>query len=433
MSDANFVIAKIIEIGPVIIIPSILFLAGFITTRNPLKNFLNSLYILIGIIGLSISLTLFINFFTPLIETIVSSSKKEFLVADIGWSATKQVIFNSPITLYVLIAVAFLNLVMLLFRLTRTINIDLWNWTIFLLAGSIVFTVTDIKWLGVLVAVVISAVTLVITDIYSPYLENFYGLKSISNPQTQLVVWTPIVHFVNMVLNKIPLIKKVHIFYAEVKYRLGIVSEPMIMGFILGFIAGIVTKYKNLTIYPWQSILFALSMALQLAVIMIIMPRFMTLLYRGLSSAVNDISSFIRSKITKRDLYIGLDAIYFAGHPEVIGLSVIIIPLTVYIATILPGNIILPAADLILIPFLLIWVLAPSRGDIIRSFISSIIIVPLTLWISSDMGNLFTIFFQKYGIEINNNLEKISSYGTSSNWLFWILLQIIKPVLNLFN
>jgi galactitol PTS system EIIC component len=433
MSTANQVIGKIIEIGPVVIIPAILFIIGFITTRNPLKNFLNSLYIFTGIIGISISLALFINFFKPLIETIVSASGKEFIVSDIGWEASKHVVFNSPVTLYIIIAVAALNLVMLFLRLTRTINFDLWNWIIFLFAGSIVFTVTEIMWLSVLVAAVISAITLVITDIYAPYLQTFYGLKAVSNPQTQLIIWTPIVQVVNIILNKIPFIRRAHIFYAEIKYRLGMFSEPMVLGFILGFAAGLVTRYRTLITAPKQDILFSLGMGLQLAVIMIIMPRFMTLLYRGLVPAINDISSFINRKITKRELHIGLDAVYFAGHPEVIGLSVIMIPLTVYIATVLPGNNILPSADLILIPFLLVWVIAPSGGDIFRSFISAAIIIPLTLWISSDMGNLFTSFFQKYGIEISGGAQAVSSYGTGSNWLFWILLQIIKPILNLFS
>lgn len=433
MSTTNLVISKIIEIGPVIIIPSILFLVGFITTRHPLKNFLNSLYVFLGLAGFSITLTLFINFFTPLIDTIIASSEKQLVVADIGWVVSSNIILNSPITLNIIIAVAALNVILLLLRVTRIVNIDLWNWWIFLVAGSMIFAITEIRWLGILVAIIIAAITLVISDIYSPYMENYYGLRGVTNPQAQLVTWAPLTQLLNLILNKIPFIKKVHVFFAEIQYKLWLFSEPMIIGFVLGFIAGLVTKYKTIGTTPGQDIAYALLMGLNLSVIMIIMPRFVTLIYRGLSPAINDINSFITRRITKRNLYIGLDAVFFAGHPSVIGLSIIVIPLTAYIATILPGNNILPAADLIFIPFLLVWAIAPSRGDIFRSFISSMIIIPLTLWISSGMSSIFTGFFQKYGIEIAGSLEKISSYGAGSNWLFWILLQIIKPILNLFS
>src|SRR3972149_1195686 len=151
MAATNVIIIKIIEIGPVIIIPSILFLVGFITTRNPLRNLKNSVFIFTGMLGFAILLTLFINFFKPLIDTIILNSPKKFEIIDIGWAASKEIILNSPITLQIIIGVFSLNIVMLMLRFTRTINIDIWNYWIFLLVGSIIFTITEIKWVGVLI------------------------------------------------------------------------------------------------------------------------------------------------------------------------------------------------------------------------------------------------------------------------------------------
>jgi PTS system galactitol-specific IIC component len=207
----------------------------------------------------------------------------------------------------------------------------------------------------------------------------------------------------------------------------------MVIGFILGFAVGLFTRFKTLATIPQQSFLFALEKGLELSIIMILLPRFVNILYKGLTPSVNNIISFINRKVTKRNLYLGMNAIVFAGHPSVIFLSIIIIPFSVYIATILPGNNILPGADLIIIPFILIWAIAPSRGDIFRSFISAIIIVPLTLWIASDMGSLFTSLATKYSIEISETVSNFSSYGGGSNWLFWIILQIIKPIISLFT
>lgn len=433
MSLTNQIISKIIEIGPVAIIPALLLLIGFITTRRPLKNLLNCLYIFVGMVGFSIVFTLFINFFKPLIETILLGSPKKFLIADMGWVVSKQIILNSPVTLYILIAIGAVNLIMLLLRLTRTINIDLWNWWIFLLTGSIITAITEIKWLGILVAVIIYIITLVIADIYAPFLEQYYGIKGVSGPQPQFVTWAPVAHIISLVFNRIPGIRRVQVFYEEIMYKLGFFGEPMIMGFILGFIAGIITKYKSISANLGPDILFALGMGLQLSIIMILMPRLVNLIFKGLNPAMEDIKSFLSRRITKRDLYIGLDSVLFVGHPSVIALSIIIIPLSVYIATILPGNNILPSADLVVIPFILMWAVATARGDIFRSFISSVIIIPLTLWISSDMAVLFTNYFQKYNIAVTEGLKNFSSYSSGSSWILWILLQIIKPILHLFT
>ena len=177
MTFINNIIEKIIEIGPVIIIPSILLVFGLIASRKPLSVLKNSTFIFIGLVGFSILLSLFINFFEPLINTILTNSSKEFEIIDIGWLVSEKVILNSPINLQIIITIIALNIFMILFRLTRTINIDLWNYWIFLLVGSIVFAITEIAWIGILIAAIVAAVSLVLADIYAIYISSYFGIK----------------------------------------------------------------------------------------------------------------------------------------------------------------------------------------------------------------------------------------------------------------
>ncbi|MBM3702386.1 MAG: hypothetical protein FJW63_05270 [Actinobacteria bacterium] len=432
MSATYRVINYIIESGPVILIPAILFIISLLITRKPLKNLKNCAFILIGLVSLSVMLTLFVNFFGSITNTILINSSKKFEIIDTGWFVSKAVILNSPIIFQIIIAIVILNLIMLSLRFTSTINIDFWNYWSFLLVGSIIFAITEIKWIGILIAMIVAAITLVLSDIYATYIESYFGLKGISTPQAQIICWAPVSHLVNVIFNKIPFIRRVHVFYEEIQYKLGVVSEPMIMGFILGFIIGAITRYKNFYLNLGPNLLCALSSGLLLSIIMILLPRSVNLLLKGLVPTINDIKSFISQRITKRELYIGLDPIVLVGQPSIIMLSVIIIPLTVYISTILPGNAVLPNADLIMIPFILIWVIAPSKGDIFRSLISAVIIIPIILWITTDMGYLFTNFFLKYNIELVEGYKRLSSIGSSSNIFFWILLKIIEPIFNLF-
>jgi len=432
MSATYRVINYIIELGPIILIPAILFIISLIITRKPLKNLKNCAFILIGLVSLSVMLTLFVNFFGSITNTILINSSKKFEIIDTGWFVSKAVILNSPIIFQIIIAIVILNLIMLSLRFTSTINIDFWNYWSFLLVGSIIFAITEIKWIGILIAMIVAAITLVLSDIYATYIESYFGLKGISTPQAQIICWAPVSHLVNVIFNKIPFIRRVHVFYEEIQYKLGVVSEPMIMGFILGFIIGAITRYKNFYLNLGPNLLCALSSGLLLSIIMILLPRSVNLLLKGLVPTINDIKSFISQRITKRELYIGLDPIVLVGQPSIIMLSVIIIPLTVYISTILPGNAVLPNADLIMIPFILIWVIAPSKGDIFRSLISAVIIIPIILWITTDMGYLFTNFFLKYNMELVEGYKRLSSIGSSSNIFFWILLKIIEPIFNLF-
>lgn len=432
MSATYRVVKYIIELGPVILIPATLLIISLIITRKPLKNLKNCAFILIGLVSLSVLLTLFVNFFGSITNTILINSSKKFEIIDTGWLVSKAVILNSPIILQIIIAIVILNLIMLSLRFTRTINIDFWNYWSFLLVGSIIFAITEIKWIGILIAMIVAAITLVLSDIYATYIESYFGLKGISTPQAQIICWAPVSHLINIIFNKIPFIRRVHVFYEEIQYKLGVVSEPMIMGFILGFIIGAITRYKDFYLNLGPNLLYALLSGLTLSIIMILLPRSVNLLLKGLVPTINDIKSFISRRITKRELYIGLDPIVLVGQPSIIMLSVIIIPLTVYISTILPGNAVLPKADLIMIPFILIWVIAPSKGDIFRSLISAVIIIPIILWITTNMGYLFTNFFLKYNMELVEGYKRLSSIGGSSNIFFWILLKIIEPIFNLF-
>ena len=432
MSTTYKVINFIIELGPVFLFPVILFIISLIITRSPLRNLKNFAFILAGMIGVSIMITLFVNFFTPVISTILINSSKNFDVIDAGWIVSKAVLLNSPIILQTIIAVFILNLIMLFLRFTRTINIDFWNYWSFLLVGAVVFSITEIKWMGVLVAVIVAAITFVLSDIYAPYIESYFGIKGISNPQAQIICWAPLSQFINTIFDRIPFVRKIHIYYEEIQYKLGVFSEPLVMGFIMGTIIGAITRYKNFLLNPGPNILYSFSSGLALSIIMALLPRAVNLLLRGLIPTINDIKRFIALKITKRELYIGLDSVVLVGQPSIIFLSVFIIPLTAYISTILPGNNVLPNADLIIIPFILVWVIAPSRGDMFRSLISALIIIPIILWITTNMGYLFTNLFLKYNLELVEGYNRISSIGGSSNVFFWILLKTLEPIFNLF-
>ncbi|MGM0366512.1 MAG: PTS transporter subunit IIC [Actinomycetota bacterium] len=431
MQAAQKVFEYIIDLGPVIIIPSLLLVLGLITGRKPHRTLLNSVFVFLGLLFTSLMLTIFINFFEPLVNIIVLYSGKNFQVIDMGMALSRDIAFSSPIVIETIIAIILLNIFMLALRLTRTINIDIWNYWIFLLIGSVIYTITEIRWMGILISLVIAAITLVLSDIYAPSIHYYYGLEGISVPQSQTVSLAPIPQLVNLVLNKIPGIRRVHLFFEEIQYRLGFFSEPMVMGFIMGFLVGLITRYRTILTNAGTDLLYSFGSGLRLAVIMIVLPRAFNLLVKGLVPILEDINSFIRRRISKREIYIGLDPLVIAGHPAVIGLSVIMVPLTVYIATILPGNTLLPSADLIFIPFLIIWAVSASRGDSIRSIISAAILIPLVLWIATDMADIYTSIVLNNNLEIAEGFNKASSIG-GSNVLFWILLQILRPILNLF-
>src|SRR5450830_454829 len=167
----------LVDIGPVGLIPIVLLLMGLIASRNKLILLRNSVYVFLGLLSFSLLLSFYINFFNPVIETILSITNKKFQVIDVGWMMSQKINLYNPMVVQLAVILIGLNILMIFLRLTRTINIDLWNLWIFLFSGIFVYEVTGIMWIGILFSCVIATITFVMADIYAPYIESYYGLK----------------------------------------------------------------------------------------------------------------------------------------------------------------------------------------------------------------------------------------------------------------
>jgi galactitol-specific phosphotransferase system IIC component len=83
------------------------------------------------------------------------------------------------------------------------------------------YAITELRWLSIFFSVAILCYCTVLSDVYQPDIENYFGVEAVSNPQPTTVVWAPISGLINYIFNKIPLIKKAHIFMRRYNISLG--------------------------------------------------------------------------------------------------------------------------------------------------------------------------------------------------------------------
>jgi galactitol PTS system EIIC component len=67
---------------------------------------------------------------------------------------------------------------------------------------------------------------------------------------------------------------------------------------------------------------------------------------------------------------IGLDAAVSVGHPAVMATALVLVPITIFIAVILPGNQVLPFGDLATICFYVAFIVGAAKGNIVHSVYS---------------------------------------------------------------
>ncbi|MFP3489669.1 PTS transporter subunit IIC, partial [Staphylococcus sp. SIMBA_130] len=75
---------------------------------------------------------------------------------------------------------------------------------------------------------------------------------------------------------------------------------------------------------------------------------------------------------------------------SVIATALILTPITVLIAVVLPGNAVLPFGDLATIPFVVAFVVGAARGNIIHSVIVGSVMIALSLYMATDIAPLFS-------------------------------------------
>ena len=72
--------------------------------------------------------------------------------------------------------------------------------------------------------------------------------------------------------------------------------------------------------------------------------------------------NWLNKRFGDREIHIGLDAAVALGHPAVIATALILVPVTVLLAVILPGNKVLPFGDLATIPFIVAFIVGAAKA-----------------------------------------------------------------------
>ena len=91
-----------------------------------------------------------------------------------------------------------------------------------------------------------------------------------------------------------------------------------------------------------------------------------------------------------RNLYIGMDSALAVGQEAVLSASLILVPFSLLIAVILPGNHVLPFGDLATIPFMIAMMAAVFGGNVFRIVIGGVIDIAVSLYIASWIAPLLT-------------------------------------------
>jgi PTS system galactitol-specific IIC component len=208
---------------------------------------------------------------------------------------------------------------MLVVGLTRTLNIDVWNFWHFAFLGSMVVVATGNLALGLVCAAVFAALMLFMADWTAKSVQKFFNLPGVSIPHgfsTSMVIPTIAL---NWVIDRIPGLKDWEADIDAIQRRFGIFGEPIVLGLIIGVVLGGV---GFLGVLPLRdAIIKILTVGVELAAVMLLLPRMVAILMEGLIPISEAARDFMAKRFGGGEFHIGLDSAILIGHPSAIAAS----------------------------------------------------------------------------------------------------------------
>lgn len=408
--------------GVAVMMPIILFLLGLLFGAPVGRSFRAGLRVGIGFTGLFLVLGMLINGLSPAVQAMSKRFALPLDIPDVGWPVLAAISFGTPFAFTVFIVIFLWNVLLIAIGFTKTLDVDLWNYWSMAYLFSMIWVVTQNVLLGLLGAVIYATLLFKLADWTAPVLAGYFKMPGISLPHGDTVIWAPIGFALEALWERIPKLRDITLDPETIQRRLGILGESAIVGLIIGLLIGALAYLKpGMTAEEGASIL---KLGITTAAFMELMPRMIALLMEGLIPISESVRAFMTRRFPGRELYIGLDAAIVTGFPAIVATALILIPLALPIAALLPGNRVVPFADLAVFVFLLIWAVAPSRGNIFRGVLSgALVFIPLMLLVATDTAPVVTQVAHQVGAQVPSG-QTVTAMAAGFKTLSWPILEI---------
>jgi len=335
------------------------------------------------------------------IQALIKRTGLHLNILDAGWPPLAAITWSFGLAPVFILLVMAVNIILLVTKLTKTVNIDIWNYWHFIFAGALVYNTTQNVFLSFMTTILISVITLKIADWSAPLVNKFSGMDGISIPTFSAATYFPFGVLGNKLIDKVPFINKIDANPEKMKEKIGFAGEPMIIGFVIGVLLGLGGGYEFRMIA---------ELAFGIAAAIYILPKMANIVGTSLIPISDGMKEFIKRRFPGIEgTYIALDAAVLVGFPSVVVTAILLMPVALILSFVLPGVKFIPLGDLVNIMGSVALVCVATKGNVIRSFLIGIPIVVIHLYTASNMASMYT----KLAGSVNYSLENYTGTFTS--------------------
>ncbi|HDK5740921.1 TPA: PTS galactitol transporter subunit IIC [Clostridioides difficile] len=394
--------------GSAIIVPIIIFIIAKIFKVTTKKSFLSAVYAGVALQGFTLILNSFTPIITPVINRMVESTGVNLPVFDVGWQATSLAAFSTSAGMIYLGLGILLQTILFLIKWTDVFQpSDLWNNYSYMVWGAMVIGVTGNFPLGIACMVLLNLYSLLISELVAKRWSSYYRYPNCTIIAMHNVEASVFAVFADPIYNKLGL-NKIKLNPKELEKKLGFLGEPITLGLFLGMFIGILGNMTRInTMEAWGEIM---KVGISTSAVMAIFPKVASMFAQAFAP-ITEAARKIMQKAGNREWYIAVNDAVGYGEPATLISGLILIPIMLVIAMVLPGNKVLPVVDLLAIPYMVQGLVAIHNGNIPKVLVSGIIWFGLGLYVCTSTAPLFTDMATNIGVAIPAGAMLITSFN----------------------
>ena len=369
-------IKYVIDMGASVMLPIVIAILSIIIGVRIGKAIRSGLMLGVGFVGLSLIVDMMNAALGPAAQAMSERFGLSLSVVDVGWPGASPMTWASNIATIAIPVAILVNVVMLLLKMTKTVNIDIWNIWHMTFTGAVAYAVTGQFWIGILGVVVHAVIAYKLGDFWAPLMTDYFELDGLTVPHGTAAYMGPIACVVDFIIDKIPGVRKINFSADKLQEKVGVLAEPIVIGGLLGTVIGFLAGYT-----PQQ----ALPLGVKMSAVMVLMPKVVKCIMDGLMPLSERAKELLNKKFGgNSQFYIGMDPAILLGDSQVVTAGLLFIPITLFLAVIVPGNRVLPFGDLATIGFFIATAVAVHKGNLFRTLISGTAIMYMTIWITNQ-------------------------------------------------
>lgn len=414
-------------LGNVLMMPLVLTVLSIILGMNVIDAIRNSVKVGLGFMGFSMINTIVISIVGPAISMMVEHNQMDLNVLDLGWPAVSTIAYATLHGSLILVVGLIFNIILILLKLVRTLNVDLWNYWQWALTGSFVTLLTGNFWWGLAAALIQEVITLVLADasakMIQGYVKDMPGV-SISH-SFALMVWAIAIPFAKIWdwLGWKSSEAKGEV--SEIEKKLGFLLDPVLLGLVIGIGIGLL-GYAG-TGLPFGEVFQKTMMTgMASAALMVLLPRMVGVLLDGIKPISEQARTALHSKLSRegREIYIGMDSAIMVDDETILIASILLVPALLLLSPLLPGNRIIPFAGITGVVYNICMIAPLVKGDLLKLFVTSAIVMSIILILGSNWAPEVTRLVAENGFAMPEGSASVSFFANPITWAMVALTRL---------